>query len=236
MARGLHHEGFIEDERRVFESRVEIAVRPLLRGFAHRQLAVAFVREIGGGPLQRLNLRPTRLAVRIGRGRRRGIPDVAFQSSVRAAGTKTVDRIDDEGERFEVEIDPFDGLGGRQFIDGGDGENRLALIERLVRQRAFGAGAGGRQIVSGQDGFDAGHGRCGACVDVANPCVRHRAEQQFSEQHPVRAVILGIFRTAGHFGDKIWRRVVLADEFLISHVPLLGSFFAQVSDGCQTPI
>ena len=36
MARGLHDEGFIEDERRVFESRVEIAVRPLLRGFAHR--------------------------------------------------------------------------------------------------------------------------------------------------------------------------------------------------------
>ena len=87
------------------------------------------------------------------------------------------------------------------------------------------------QIVGGQDGFDAGHRQRGACVDVANACVRHRAEQQLAEQHPVRAVVLGIFRAAGDFGDKIWRRVVLADELLISHMPLLGSFLPRCQMG-----
>jgi hypothetical protein len=39
----------------------------------------------------------------------------------------------------EVYSDPFDGVGRRHFVDGGHGKDRLALVERFVRERAFGA-------------------------------------------------------------------------------------------------
>ena len=235
MAGGLHHECFIEHQRGLLESGLEIAVRPLLGRLAHRQLAVAFGGEVGVRPLQRLDLRAGGRSVRVGPCRRRRIPDVSFEASVGAAGAKALDRIDDEGERFEVEVDSLDRFGGGQFVDRGDGENRFALVQRLVRQRTFGAAVRRRQIVGGQDCFDAGHGQRGAGVDVAHAGMRHGAEQQLGEQHAVRAIVLRIFRTSRDFGDKIWRRVVLPDQFLISHTPLPRSLFAPVSDGCLTP-
>ena len=95
------------------------------------------------GPLQRL--RPSacggaagRRAARL-RARRRRDPDVAVEARVGAARPQALDRIDDERQRLEIDVDALDRLRGGRFVDGRDGENRLALIERLVGQRALGA-------------------------------------------------------------------------------------------------
>ena len=98
-----------------------------------------------------------------------------------------------------------------RFVHGGQRENRLALIQRLVGQRALGAAQIG-QIVGGEDRLDAGHRQRGARVDAPHARVRHRAEQQLGEQHAVGAIVLGVLRAAGDLGDEIGRRVVLADE------------------------
>ena len=61
-------------------------------------------------------------------------PDVALRARVRAAGPQAFNRIDDEGQRLELDLDRLDRERGGVLVDGGDGENRLAVIERLVRQ------------------------------------------------------------------------------------------------------
>ena len=43
--------------------------------------------------------------------------------------------------------------------------------------------------------------------------VRHRAEQQLREQHPLGAEVFGVFRLPGDLRDEIRGGVVLADEF-----------------------
>ena len=72
----------------------------------------------------------------------------------------------DERQRLEVELDPLDRLGGGQLVDRGDGQNRLALIQRLVGQRALGAAQIG-QIVGGENRLDAGHRQRRAGIDAA---------------------------------------------------------------------
>ena len=54
---------------------------------------------------------------------------------VRAAGPQRLERIDHERQRLEIDLDLFDGLGGGQLVHGGDRQNRLALIQRLIGQR-----------------------------------------------------------------------------------------------------
>ena len=66
MAGGRHDERLVEDQRRVLESRIEIAEGPFLGGLAHRHLAVRGSSEVRLGPLQFLDRRARRLA----RGRR----------------------------------------------------------------------------------------------------------------------------------------------------------------------
>ena len=105
-------------------------------------------------------------------------------------GRSASKRIDDEGQRFQIELDLFDRLGSRKLVDRRYGENRLALIQRLVGQTAFPelvgmnhlpivieAVGGSRKIFLGQDGLHAGHGQRFAGIDVADTRVRHRAEQ-----------------------------------------------------------
>ena len=120
------------------------------------------------------------------------------------------------GSGSRSHVDPLDRFGRGQLVDRGDGENRLALIERLVGERALGA-AKVRQIVGPENRLHAGHRQRGARVDADHARVRHRAEQQLGEQHPVGAIVLGVLRAAGDLRDQIGRRVVLADELLVRH-------------------
>ena len=97
-------------------------------------------------------------------------PDVALDARVRAAGPQADQRIDDERQPLDIDLNLLDGFGGGEFVDRADGQNRLALIDRLVGESALaqrigrdpladvGHGVGGlRQIVHREDGLDAGH-------------------------------------------------------------------------------
>ena len=45
-------ERFVENERRILEAGIEIAVRPFVGRLAHRQAAMLFLREVRLGPLE----------------------------------------------------------------------------------------------------------------------------------------------------------------------------------------
>ncbi len=129
-------------------------------------------------------------------------------------------------QALDIELNLLDGFGRGEFVDCADRQDRLALIDGIVGEAAFaqrvggdplaevGHGVGGlRHIVHREDGLYARHGERGAHVDAAYVPVRHRAEQQLGEQHAVGAIILGVFRAAGHLRDQIGRGVILADQF-----------------------
>ena len=131
-------------------------------------------------------------------------PDVAVRSRVRPTGTQAFERIDDEWKRLQIDVDGFDRLRRRDLVDGGDGENRFARVERLHGERSLsllvrldhraevGEAVGGRgKVVRRQDRLDAGHRERSAGVDFPHARVRHRAEQQLAEQHSFGAKVLG---------------------------------------------
>ena len=116
---------------------------------------------------------------------------------VRTARTQTDQRIDRERQRLELDHDLLDRFGRGQFVDGRDGENRLAFVHRLLRQRcvrpacwrltfspSVRARLRARQIVRRQDRLDAGHRQRGARVEARHARVRHRAEQQLRNSMP----------------------------------------------------
>jgi hypothetical protein len=217
VAGGLDDERLVDDDGGRREAGVEIAVRPLFRRLARRQRAFGRGREILIGPLQRLDFRARRRRAAAAAGRRRDRkPDVPVGARVRAGRPQALDRIDDERQRLEVDFDFLDRFGSRTFVDGGDRQDRLALIQRLVGERFFGA-AKVRHLVGRENRLYARHRERRARVDPPYARMRHRAEQQFREQHAVGAVVLGVFGAPGHLRNQIGRRVVLANKFRIRH-------------------
>ncbi len=86
-----------------------------------------------------------------------------------AAGTQALERIDHERQRLEVDDDLLDRFGGDLFAVGGDREDRLAFVERFLRQREFRGrhrrrrGRGGRRRgAAGAGGGGAGGGAAGS--------------------------------------------------------------------------
>jgi hypothetical protein len=166
---------------------------------------------------------------RCGRRRRGAHPGVALRACVRTARPQTFNGIDDEGQRLELDVDRFDRERGGELVDGSDGENRLAVVERLVRQAALGlrrglhafaecaACSGARHVVGGENRLDALHGQRSARIEPRHARVRHRAAEQLREQHALDAIVLGILRLAGDLGDEVGGREVLADQF-VSHI------------------
>ena len=204
---------FIEDEVGALEAGIEVAIRPLDAGVAGGQRAAGRGSKLLCGPFDRRQF-----------ARDKG---VALAPRVRAARTETRQRIDDERQRLEIQHDLLDRLRRRRFVHGGDGKDRLAPVERFVRQRRFGrqrARAGffrrRRQVVGRQHRLDTGHGERLARLDPPHAAVRHRAQQQLAEQHAVRAEILRVLRPARDFGDQIRRRVVVTEQLVVRHPSL----------------
>ena len=218
-------ERLVEHERRVLEAGVEIAVRPLVGRLAHGQAPLLVFGEVGVGPLQLLD---RRRRDRLPRHRwLRLAPDVAFEARVRAARTQGHQRIDGERKRFPIDLDLFDRFHSGGLVDSRDGEDRLALIDRLVAERLLALRVGGnalteigddvgrrRQIVGGEDALDARHRQRLAGIEVPDAAVRERTQEQLAEEHAVGAVVFGVLRLAGDLGDEIGRRIVLADKFV----------------------
>ena len=204
---------------------------PLVRVLAERELPGPGRGEILVRPLQFLHLRPR------GRGRRacprsclwgarrrqRANPGVALRARVGTAGPQCFNRIDGEGQRLVLDLDPLDGFGRGELVHRRHGQNRLAVIQRLHRQAALAERARddaltevraldhGRQIVDRQDRLDARHRERRARVDACHSRVRHRAAQQLREQHALGAEVFGVLRLARHLRDEVWGRIVLAD-------------------------
>src|SRR4029079_9541821 len=65
--------------------------------------------------------------------------------------------------------------------------------------------------------LDARHGESGARVDPPHARMGHGAEEQLAEEHAVRAEVFRILCPPGYFGEQIRRRVVLANESVVSH-------------------
>ena len=173
MTRIRRDKGFIENQCSILESRLKISILPLILRFAHGKAAVISLMEIGFGPLQLANFWRRR-AGRFLPGLRFRYwqldPHIAFDSGIRPAGTKAVERIDSKRQMLEFDVDGFNSFGGGEFIDGGDRKNRLALIQRLVgecflalwirfyRHAQIGDAVGRRgKIILSQDRFHAGH-------------------------------------------------------------------------------
>ena len=215
---GLHDKRLVDDRGRFGEARVEVTVDPLVGRLAHRQRAVRGGSEILRGPLHGVEPGARRRRARLG-GRRRK-PHVPFNPTVRAAGPEALDRIDHEGQGLEVEPNPLDRVRRGQLIDGRDRQDRLALVQGLVGQRALGTAQIG-QVVGGENRLHARHGQRRAGVYSLYAGVREGAQQQLCEQHPVDAVVFGVFRPSGDLGDEVGRRVVPTGQCVIGHVGLL---------------
>ncbi len=210
---GLHDEGLVEHNRGALEAGIEVAVRPFLPRLADRQAPFVCIGELLLGPFdgfgRRGRVRP------LAAGHRRA-PCISGRAGVRPAGAQALQWINDERHRFEIDVDPLHGFGGRYFVDGSHREDRLAGVERFVGQRFLRA-AEVRQIVRRQDRLHAGHRERSARVDTANACVRHRADEELAEQHAIRAKVLRVARAARDLRHEIGRRVVVANELVLSH-------------------
>ena len=204
------------------ETGVEVAEAPRFRRLSHRQLPLGGRGEVLLGPLQRGDLHPVgRCPFQVAPGgpvaSRR--PDVAVGEGVGTVRPQGFEGIGHEGEQLEVQLDTFDRFGGRRFVDCRHSQNRLTLEHRLVRQRRLRARPFG-EVVGGENRFDPRHRERRAGIDAPDARVRHRAEEQLAEQHAIGAEVLRVLGSARHFRDQIRRRVVAADELLLSHVAL----------------
>ena len=178
-------EGLVQHERGFLEASLEIAVRPGFRcTLHHRQAAGVGLGEFSRRPLHFTDLRSRWALRRRGSGRRwrRNEPVVAFRARVGAVGTQAHQRIDYEGKRLVLDLDPLDGLGCRRLVDRRDRQDRLTLVDRFLRQRDLAVDVGedqlavivhgvGRrgQVVEREDGLDAWQGHRRACYRCGSP-------------------------------------------------------------------
>ena len=129
-------ESLVEDERRVLEPGLEIAVRPLVRRLPIGSLPSSDSAKSSSVHFSSCDAR--RRARPAGRPRYRHAPQTL--PSMRAfgpSGPQADERIDDERQRLELDLDLLDRFGGRELVDRRDRENRLAVVHRLVGQRSF---------------------------------------------------------------------------------------------------
>src|SRR5207244_12451709 len=128
MASVRRNERFVEHERGVLKTRVEVAVQPLVGRLAHWQTAVLVLTEVRLGPLELGDLR-------LWRNLWPGLhPHVAVGSRVGSAGTERFERIDDERKRVKINTNFFARFRGGKRAQRGHGENRFAPAERLHSQ------------------------------------------------------------------------------------------------------
>ena len=202
MGKPAGDEAFLDDQLGGLEAGVDVAVAPLLRRLAQRQLVVAGRGEIGGVPFDGLQVDL----------RRR---DIAVGARIGTAREQAFQRIGDMGQLLEIDLDRLDRFGGDLLGLGRDRQDRLADIEHLVlgedrrlRRREL------RHVVGGEDAEHALDLQRRRGVDAADLGVRDRAGQGLAEHHAVGTEVLGVFRPAGDLGVDVDRHEVLANEIV----------------------
>ena len=136
MADGRAHEGLVEHEVGALECGVDIAHGPLVRRVTERQLAFAGRVEGRLCPLQLADSWRGRALASL---RRQGAAPRRCPPSGHSGppGRRLDQRIDDEGQRLELDPDAFDRFGRRELVDGSHRQERLAFVERFARERPF---------------------------------------------------------------------------------------------------
>ena len=143
MAGVRRDESLVQNQRRVLEPGIDVAVRPVVGivGLPIGSLPSFAFREIRFGPLEFLDLEAERTA-RVSRraaaaswAANQTLPSTSARSG--RPGRSVSRGSTTNGRRSNSMLDFFDGLGGGQLIHGGHGENRLALIDRLIREPAL---------------------------------------------------------------------------------------------------
>ena len=246
MARVGRNECFVKNERRVFQTRIDIADRPLFARLAHRQTALFGFLEIIAGPLKCLEFGRI-LRWRLAGLRRRwrhSHPSVPISSGVRAARPQAYERIDHERQTLIIDFNFFNCIGGSELVDCGYGKNGLALKQRLHRQRLISPGVGQnhgsvivdavgrrRKLVHGENCLHSRHRERRARIYTPHSCVRHGAQEQLAEKHAVRAIVLGVLRLSSNFSVKVTSRVILANQLVL----IGGRYFRHGSPSLDSP-
>ena len=141
MPHRLVEHRLVEHQVRLGQAGLHVADLPLVGDRAvGRHLA-----PIDGGPVDVVPLDGGQLAARHG---------VAVEPGIRPSGAQALQRIHGERQRLQIHPDPLDRVGRRRLVDGRDGQNRLALVHRLVREPGLVRRVDGRQLVGGQDDLD----------------------------------------------------------------------------------
>ncbi len=197
-------EALVVNHLRLGESRLDVPVCPILGRLAHRQPPVGRIGEIGSRPFDRLQLQALRA-------------DVAVKPRVRPIGMQALERIDREGQRLQIQLDPLNRVLRRRLIHGRHGENRLADVLRLLGKNRRIRRRHGRYFIRQQHTNHSWHAQSCGHIDAAHERVRHRTGQQAAEHHAIGAEVLRILRLAGDFGHDIGWREILAQQ-LVGHV------------------
>src|SRR5271170_6154062 len=95
MAYVWSDERFVQHQRGSLETCVDVAVRPFVGGFAHREAALLGFREVLIGPFEFRDGGRLRT--------RRGRPDVAVGSRIWPAGPQGIEGINHKREWFEID-------------------------------------------------------------------------------------------------------------------------------------
>jgi hypothetical protein len=178
-------ERFIENQRSVLESCIDVTVGPLVGRFPHRQLTIGHSGKVLRRPLHLLHRRSRRWTVRRWGPR---CPHVAGVSGVGPTRPQRVERVDVERQRFPVDLDLLYGIGRDQFAVRSHGEHGISAVHWLVRERSLAPDVrlddltevGNRvgrawHIVSGENRPDAGNRQRLRQLYASYTCVRHRA-------------------------------------------------------------
>ncbi len=196
-------ECLVVHDLRLGETGFDVPVRPVFRRLAHRHPSVLRGGEIGARPFEGLQFQTLRA-------------DVAVETGIRTVGMQTVERIDRERQRLQVQLDLLDRVLRRRLIYRGDRKNGLPDVLRLLREdRRIGSGYG-RHLIRQQHTHDPRHLHRLGDIDALHQGVWHRAREQTAEHHPVGAEVLRVFRLARDFGHHIGGREILPEE-LVRH-------------------
>ena len=193
------HEGLVEHQSGVAETGFEVPVGPLVVDFAHRQLALRRRGEVRFGPLDLLD---PRTALR----------RVAVLARVGAAGAQALQRIQDEGQRLEVQLDLLDRVVRGRLVHRRERRDGLAHEVRRVGEDGVARRVDPGHVVGGEDGDHPLHGERFPSIDRAHPRVRHRTRDEAAEEHAVGAEVLRVPGSSGDLCDHIRRCEVFPDQ------------------------
>ena len=194
----------LDDHVRLGEARLNVAHGPLRRGFTHRQPVRASLLKDRFGPLEASRFAPP--------------GHIPAHMRIRPSLAQALKRVQHEGERFQVHPDCLHRGRRSRLVHRRDRENGLALVLGLVRQRGLAHSLRLHgQLLGPEDAQHPLHRLRRARVHTADARMRHRAQEELREDHPLGAEVLGVAGPARDLRPQIRWGDVGAD-YVLSHL------------------